>query len=115
MGCPLVIKDSRPERRRSAVRGRPGGGGVHHGGRQLDGVRSAISALPLIADAVGDDLELYLDSGIRSGLDVLKALALGARPASSVARGVRRWARAAKPQSPRCSARCVPNSRWRWY
>jgi L-lactate dehydrogenase (cytochrome) len=42
-------------------------------------VRSAISALPLIADAVGDDLELYLDSGIRSGLDVLKALALGAR------------------------------------
>jgi L-lactate dehydrogenase (cytochrome) len=51
----------------------------NHGGRQLDGVRSAISALPLIADAVGNDLELYLDSGIRSGLDVLKALALGAR------------------------------------
>jgi L-lactate dehydrogenase (cytochrome) len=51
----------------------------NHGGRQLDGVRSAISALPLIADAVGNDLDLYLDSGIRSGLDVLKALALGAR------------------------------------
>jgi L-lactate dehydrogenase (cytochrome) len=51
----------------------------NHGGRQLDGVRSAISALPLIADAVGNDVELYLDSGIRSGLDVLKALALGAR------------------------------------
>jgi L-lactate dehydrogenase (cytochrome) len=51
----------------------------NHGGRQLDGVRSAISALPLIADAIGNDLELYLDSGIRSGLDVLKALALGAR------------------------------------
>ena len=51
----------------------------NHGGRQLDGVRSAISALPLIADAVGNELELYLDSGVRSGLDVLKALALGAR------------------------------------
>jgi L-lactate dehydrogenase (cytochrome) len=51
----------------------------NHGGRQLDGVRSAISALPPIADAVGGDLELYLDSGIRSGLDVLKALALGAQ------------------------------------
>jgi L-lactate dehydrogenase (cytochrome) len=51
----------------------------NHGGRQLDGVRSAISALPAIADAVGNDLELYLDSGVRSGLDVLKALALGAR------------------------------------
>jgi L-lactate dehydrogenase (cytochrome) len=51
----------------------------NHGGRQLDGVRSAISALPLIADAVGSELELYLDSGIRSGLDVLKALALGAK------------------------------------
>ena len=39
----------------------------------------------------------------------------GRGPASSVARGRTRWARAAKPQSPRCSARCVPNSRWRWY
>jgi L-lactate dehydrogenase (cytochrome) len=51
----------------------------NHGGRQLDGVRSSISALPRIRDAVGNDLELYLDGGVRSGLDVLKALALGAR------------------------------------
>jgi L-lactate dehydrogenase (cytochrome) len=51
----------------------------NHGGRQLDGVRSSISALPRIADAVGGDLEVYMDGGIRSGLDVLKALALGAR------------------------------------
>jgi L-lactate dehydrogenase (cytochrome) len=51
----------------------------NHGGRQLDGVRSSISALPAIADAVGGDLEVFMDGGVRSGLDVLKALALGAR------------------------------------
>jgi L-lactate dehydrogenase (cytochrome) len=51
----------------------------NHGGRQLDGVRSSISALPRIADAVGDDLEVYMDGGVRSGLDVLKALSLGAK------------------------------------
>jgi L-lactate dehydrogenase (cytochrome) len=51
----------------------------NHGGRQLDGVRSSITALPKIADAVGGDLELFMDGGVRSGLDVLKALALGAR------------------------------------
>ena len=43
------------------------------------GAISSIRALPRIADAVGDDLEVYLDGGVRSGLDVLKALALGAR------------------------------------
>lgn len=51
----------------------------NHGGRQLDGVPSTISALPAIADAVGDRLEVLFDGGIRSGLDVVKALALGAR------------------------------------
>jgi L-lactate dehydrogenase (cytochrome) len=51
----------------------------NHGGRQLDGVRSSISALPPIADAVGGDLEVYMDGGIRSGLDVLKAMARGAK------------------------------------
>jgi L-lactate dehydrogenase (cytochrome) len=51
----------------------------NHGGRQLDGVRSTIAALPPIAQAVGGDLEVYLDGGVRSGLDVLKALALGAK------------------------------------
>jgi L-lactate dehydrogenase (cytochrome) len=45
----------------------------------LDGVRSSISALPDIAQAVGSDIEVYMDGGVRSGLDVLKALALGAK------------------------------------
>ncbi len=50
----------------------------NHGGRQLDGAPSSISALPAIADAVGSDLEILFDGGIRSGQDVLRALALGA-------------------------------------
>jgi L-lactate dehydrogenase (cytochrome) len=51
----------------------------NHGGRQLDGALSSISALPAIADAVGDELTVLMDGGIRSGLDVLKALASGAK------------------------------------
>ncbi|HEX4330999.1 MAG TPA: alpha-hydroxy acid oxidase [Usitatibacter sp.] len=51
----------------------------NHGGRQLDGAPSSIRALPAIADAVGSRIEVWLDSGIRSGQDVLKAIALGAR------------------------------------
>lgn len=50
----------------------------NHGGRQLDGAPSAISALPRIADELSGDLTLLMDSGIRSGLDILRALALGA-------------------------------------
>ncbi|WP_428515001.1 alpha-hydroxy acid oxidase [Roseovarius sp.] len=51
----------------------------NHGGRQLDGALSAIRALPQIMDAVGDKIEVHFDSGIRSGQDVLKAIALGAK------------------------------------
>jgi L-lactate dehydrogenase (cytochrome) len=50
----------------------------NHGGRQLDGAQSSIKALPAIVQAVGDKIEVHLDGGIRSGQDVLKALALGA-------------------------------------
>jgi len=51
----------------------------NHGGRQLDGALSAIRALPAIVDAVRGRMEVHLDSGVRSGQDVIKALALGAR------------------------------------
>jgi L-lactate dehydrogenase (cytochrome) len=51
----------------------------NHGGRQLDGAPSSISALPKVADAVGGDIEVMFDGGIRTGADVLRALALGAR------------------------------------
>jgi len=51
----------------------------NHGGRQLDGAMSSIHALPAIVDAVGDKTEVWMDSGIRSGQDVLRAIALGAR------------------------------------
>jgi L-lactate dehydrogenase (cytochrome) len=51
----------------------------NHGGRQLDGAQSSIEALPAIVDAVGRHIEVHMDGGIRSGQDVLKALALGAK------------------------------------
>jgi L-lactate dehydrogenase (cytochrome) len=51
----------------------------NHGGRQLDGAQSSIRALPAIVDAVGKAIEVHMDGGIRSGQDVLKAKALGAR------------------------------------
>ena len=51
----------------------------NHGGRQLDGAPSSISMLPDIADAVGSEIEVLFDGGIRSGQDVMRALALGAK------------------------------------
>ncbi len=53
----------------------------NHGGRQLDGAESSIHALPRIVDAVGSKIEVHMDGGVRSGQDVLKAWALGARGA----------------------------------
>lgn len=51
----------------------------NHGGRQLDGALSSIRALPEVLDAVGDKVEVHLDSGVRSGQDALKAIAMGAK------------------------------------
>jgi isopentenyl diphosphate isomerase/L-lactate dehydrogenase-like FMN-dependent dehydrogenase len=51
----------------------------NHGGRQLDGVAASLDALPEVVEAVGDRVEVLMDSGIRRGTDVVKALALGAR------------------------------------
>lgn len=77
---PMVIKGILdPEDAKDAVRfGADGIVVSNHGGRQLDGVLSSARALPAIADAVKGDLKILVDSGIRTGLDVVRMLALGA-------------------------------------
>ncbi len=77
---PMVIKGILdPDDARDAVRfGADGIVVSNHGGRQLDGVLSTARALPAIADAVQGELKLLVDSGVRSGLDVVRMLALGA-------------------------------------
>ncbi|WP_294365560.1 alpha-hydroxy acid oxidase [Pseudacidovorax sp.] len=80
-GGPLVLKGilDAQDARRAVDCGADAIVVSNHGGRQLDGAPSAIRALPAIADAVGRETEVWLDSGVRSGQDVLKARALGAR------------------------------------
>ncbi len=78
---PLIIKGilDLEDARQAAALGADGIVVSNHGGRQLDGALSSARALPAIAQAVGDRLTVLADGGVRSGLDVLRMLALGAR------------------------------------
>jgi len=78
---PMIVKGILdPEDARDATKfGADGIVVSNHGGRQLDGVPSTVKALPGIVDAVGGDLVVFADSGVRSGLDVMRMLALGAK------------------------------------
>jgi lactate 2-monooxygenase len=77
---PIAIKGIQhaDDAREAAKRGLDGVIVSNHGGRQVDGAIAALDALPAIAEAAGDDLAILFDSGVRSGSDVIKALALGA-------------------------------------
>ncbi|MGH2976174.1 MAG: alpha-hydroxy-acid oxidizing protein [Solirubrobacterales bacterium] len=77
---PIVLKGIQhpDDAREAARRGIDGVVVSNHGGRQVDGAIGSLDALPAIAEAVGNDLAILFDSGVRSGSDVIKALALGA-------------------------------------
>ena len=78
---PIVLKGIQhaDDARRAVAAGVDGILVSNHGGRQVDGAIGALDALPAIVEAAGDELEVLFDSGVRSGADVFKALALGAR------------------------------------
>jgi len=78
---PLLLKGvlTAADARRAADHGADGLIVSNHGGRQLDGAPASVEALPEVADAVGDRIEVLLDGGVRRGADVVRALALGAR------------------------------------
>jgi L-lactate dehydrogenase (cytochrome) len=80
-GGPIVIKGvlDAEDARRAAETGADGIIVSNHGGRQLDGAPSAIRALPAVVEAVGERATVMMDGGVRTGLDVLKAMAMGAK------------------------------------
>ena len=107
-------------RRRAALRGASASTRLvvsNHGGRQLDGAAASIDALPAIADAVGDRAELLLDSGVRRGTDIVKALALGARAVligRPLVYGLGAAGEAGAPPRVRDPRGGAARSRWRW-
>lgn len=78
---PIVLKGIQhpDDARRAVAAGMDGIVVSNHGGRQVDGAVASLDVLPEIAEAVGDEIEVLFDSGVRTGADVLKALALGAK------------------------------------
>lgn len=78
---PIVLKGIQhvDDARRAVDAGMDGIVVSNHGGRQVDGAAASLEVLPEIATAVGDRIEVLFDSGVRTGADVLKALALGAK------------------------------------
>jgi L-lactate dehydrogenase (cytochrome) len=98
---PLIIKGILDEEdARSAVD--MGADGIvvsNHGDRQLDGVPSTAGALPAVIDAVDDRLTVLVDGGVRSGLDVVRMLALGAKGSYSAGPGLMRWRQAVRQGS----------------
>ncbi len=86
----------------------------NHGGRQLDSTTPTISALPAVVEAAGDRTVVLMDGGIRSGLDVLKALALGAKAVLVATRGRGRSPGVGRAQSNRCWRPWNANSTWLW-
>ena len=78
---PIALKGIQhpDDARRAAEAGMDGVIVSNHGGRQVDGAVASLDALPAVVDAVGDRIEVLFDSGVRTGADVVKPLALGAR------------------------------------
>ena len=109
---PIILKGiNHPADARQAIRiGVDGIVVSNHGGRQVDGAVAALDALELVARETGGAMPVLFDSGIRSGADIFKAIALGAdrRPDRPPLR-LRAWRWTAKPASPPCCATCSPS------
>jgi isopentenyl diphosphate isomerase/L-lactate dehydrogenase-like FMN-dependent dehydrogenase len=80
-GVPVIVKGlvTAEDARLAVEHGAAGVVVSNHGGRQLDGAVAALEALPEVIDAVGEEVEVFVDGGVRRGTDVVTALALGAR------------------------------------